>query len=64
MVASVQVGLLMRSSKQYVLDQKSTKKRYNILNQWVDIADADLRRLFKVYTTTINLENRSGLAIQ
>lgn len=64
MVTSVQVGLLMRSSNKNVLDQVSTKTRYNILNQWVTIADDDLSRLFRVYTTTINLENRNGFAIE
>jgi type IV pilus assembly protein PilW len=58
MVTSVQVGLLMRSSNQYVLDQVSTKTRYNLLNTNVDIAAKDLRRLFRIYTTTINLENK------
>jgi len=58
MVTSIQVGLLMRSDNQYVLDKASTKTRYNVLNQNVNIAVADRRRLFRVYTTTINLENR------
>jgi len=58
MVTSVQVGLLMRSSNQYVLDKPSTKTRYNLLKQNIDIHDRDKRRLFRVYTTTINLENR------
>lgn len=57
LVRSVQVGLLLRSSQQYVLDQKSTKTQYSVLNSKVNIADSDLRRLFRVYTTTINLEN-------
>ncbi len=57
MVTSVQVGLLMRSSNQYVLDQVSTKTQYNLLKTNVDIATKDLRRLFRVYTTSINLEN-------
>ena len=58
MVTSVQVGLLMRSSKQYVLDKDATKTRYNLLKENIDIHDRDKRRLFRVYTTTINLENR------
>ncbi len=57
MVTSVQVGLLMRSAHQYLLDAPSTKNIYNLLKQPVNIADADLRRLFRIYTTTINLEN-------
>ena len=48
----------MRSSRQYVLDQVGTKTRYNLLNTNVDIAAKDLQRLFRVYTTTINLENK------
>ncbi len=63
MVSSVQVGLLMRSSRQNVLDQPSTKTRYNLLKQNVDISSADLRRLFRVYTTTINLENKNNGAL-
>lgn len=57
-VASVQVGLLMRSSQQYVLDTVATKTRYNLLKTNIDIHARDSRRLFRVYTTTINLENR------
>ncbi len=63
MVSSVQVGLLMRSSRQNVLDQPSTKTRYNLLKQNVDISSTDLRRLFRVYTTTINLENQNNGAL-
>lgn len=58
-VTSVQVGVLMRSSRQNVLDQASTKTSYNLLETPINIAAGDLRRLFKVYTTTINLENVS-----
>lgn len=57
MVVSVQVGLLMRSSNQNVLDAPSDKTQYNLLKTRVNIANKDLRRLFRVYTTTINLEN-------
>ena len=63
MVVSVQVGLLMRSSHQYVLGSDSSKTRYNILNQNVSIAQADRRRLFRVYTTTINIRNRQTDAL-
>ena len=59
LVASVQVGLLMRSSNQFVLDEKSGKKTYYVLDRKVTIADSDLRRLFRIYTTTINLENQN-----
>ncbi len=63
MVASVRVGLLMRSSNPNVLDQPSTKKRYNLLKTNINIANADLKRLFRVYTTTINLENKNTGAL-
>lgn len=63
MVTSVQVGLLMRSSNKYVLDAPSTKTRYNLLKTNVDIASDDLQRLFRVYTTTINLENKNTGAL-
>ena len=57
LVTSVQVGLLMRSSQQYLLKTPSTKKEYYLLKRKVEISSSDLRRLFRVYTTTINLEN-------
>ena len=57
MVTSVQVGLLMRSSQQYLLPEPSTKKEYHLLKRIVKIDDKDLRRIFRVYTTTINIEN-------
>jgi len=63
MVVSVQVGLLMRSSNEFVLDKPSTKTRYNVLNRNINIAVRDRRRLFRVYTTTINLENRNVEAL-
>ncbi len=63
MVVSVQVGLLMRSSNNSVLDVASSKLKYNILNQNVLINAADSRRLFRVYTTTINIQNRQTDAL-
>lgn len=63
MVVSVQVGLLMRSSNQYVLDAPSTKLTYNILNYDANIDASDSRRLFRVYTTTINIENQNTGAL-
>ena len=36
-----------------------SKDEYYILKTIIEIADEDLKRLFKVYTTTINLENVS-----
>lgn len=58
-VVSVQVGLLMQSSNQYVLDENSTKTTYSVLDEDITIDSADLKRLFRIYTTTINMENRN-----
>ena len=63
MVTSVQVGVLMRSSQQYLLKAPSSKDEYYLLKTKIEIADEDLKRLFKVYTTTINLENVSTGAL-
>ena len=63
MVTSVQVGVLMRSSQQYLLKAPSEKTQYNLLKTKITIAEQDLKRLFKVYTTTINLENVSNGAL-
>lgn len=63
MVNSVQVGLLMRSPSQLVLDVASTKNTYKLLGGNVDIATTDLRRLFRIYTNTINLENKNKGAL-
>ena len=63
MVTSVQVGLLMRSSQQYLLKTPSAKTEYYLLKNKIVIAGQDLKRLFKVYTTTINLENVSNGAL-
>ena len=57
MVTSVQVGLLVRSAAPNLLKTPSTKKKYYPLKAEITIADADLSRLFKVYTTTVYLEN-------
>jgi len=56
-VTSVQVALLMRSSQDNILKADSDKTFYSLLDERVAISNADLRRLFRVYTTTINLEN-------
>ncbi len=56
-VRSVQVALLMRSSQDFILDEYSSKTFYSLLDTRVDIDSSDLKRLFRVYTTTINLEN-------
>ncbi len=55
-VRSVQVALLMRS-EQNILKKDSTKTFYSLLDTKVDIVAADRKRLFRVYTNTINLEN-------
>lgn len=55
-VRSVQVALLIRS-EQNILKKDSTKTFYSLLDTKVDIVAADRKRLFRVYTTTINLEN-------
>ncbi|MGK0270427.1 MAG: type IV pilus assembly protein PilW [Cocleimonas sp.] len=56
-VRSVQVALLMRSAELNLLDADSSKRFYSLLDRRVRIKAVDRRRLFRVYTTTINLEN-------
>ncbi len=56
LVRSVQIALLVRSSTE-VLKTPSDKIWYTLLDVRRRIATSDLRRLFRVYTTTINLEN-------
>ncbi len=56
-VISVRVGLLIRSSNKNLLKKPSTKERYILLDRSVEVSD--LQRLYKVYTTTINLPNRT-----
>ncbi len=58
LVNSVQVGLLMRSSKE-ILKEDSDKTSYVLLDESINIPSSDRRRLFRVYTTTINLENKN-----
>lgn len=55
MVTSVRVGLLLRSSNQNVLDEDAIKVIYQVLDQAITVTD--LKRLYRVYSTTINLEN-------
>lgn len=57
-VNSVQVGLLMRSSKK-VLNDDSDKTRYVLLDRSINIPSDERRHLFRVYTTSINLENKN-----
>ncbi len=61
-VTSVQVAILMRSSTN-ILTENSDKTKYNLLDKEITIPDNRLRRLFRVYTTTINLENRNKGAL-
>jgi len=61
-VTSVQVAILMRSSSN-ILKEPSDKTTYNLLDEKITIKSDDLRRLFRVYTTTINLENRNKGAL-
>lgn len=63
LVTSVQVGLLMRSSHQYVLKTDSSKIAHTLLNKQVEITSDQRRRLYRIYTTTINLENRNKGAL-
>ena len=61
-VTSVQVAILIRSSTN-ILKEDSDKASYNLLDKKVTIPSGKLRRLFRVYTTTINLENRNKGAL-
>ena len=61
-ITSVQVALLMRSSSN-ILKEPSDKTSYNLLDAKINIKSEDLRRLFRVYTSTINLENRNKGAL-
>ena len=61
-VTSVQVALLMRSSSN-ILKEPSDKTSYNLLDENIKIKSDDLRRLYRVYTSTINLENRNKGAL-
>lgn len=61
LVTSVQVGLLMRSSNEHLLKSDSDKEKYVLLDRKVKIKDK--RRLYRIYTTTINLPNRDKGAL-
>lgn len=58
LVNSVQVGLLMRSSKK-VLKEDSDKFKYVLLDRNINIPSGQRRHLFRVYTASINLENKN-----
>ncbi len=61
-VTSVRVGLLMRSDSDSVLKKASTKTNYILLDRNVSVSD--MHRLYRAYTTTINLPNRNrGLVL-
>ena len=56
LVNSVQIALLMRSEGQYVLDQAG-QASYRLLDRTIPISSDQRRRLYRIYTTTVNLEN-------
>ncbi len=56
LVNSVQIGLLMRSEQQEVLDA-SGPASYKLLDETISISAAQRKRLYRIYTTTVNLEN-------
>jgi len=58
LVTSVQIALLVRSANN-ILQQASDQTQYTLLDNSVTINDADRRRLFRVYTTTIHLANQN-----
>ena len=62
LVNSVQVGLLVQSSQKNILKKDNEKIRYMVLGRKIKITDK--RRLYRVYTTTINLKNKSDRIIQ
>ena len=57
-VTSVQIALLLRSSRD-ILSENNSKTQYTLLDKDWDVATSDLKRLFKVYTTTIHLANQN-----
>ncbi len=64
LVTSVQIALLIRSQSN-ILKVNSDQTEYTLLDDTVTIDSADLRRLFRVYTTTIHLSNQNkGALIQ
>jgi len=57
LVNSIQIALLMRSEEKNVLPKRSAKLRYRLLNRYIYIRGHERRRMYKVYTTTVNVEN-------
>ncbi len=60
LVTSVQVGLLVRSSQKNIL-KSDGKEKYILLDRKVVVTER--RRLYRAYTTTINLPNRNAGAL-
>jgi len=56
LVKSVQVGLLVRSSEKYLLKEDGPDK-FIVLDKKITISESERRRMYRVYTTTINLPN-------
>jgi len=56
LVNSVQIGLLMQSEKQNVLAEPG-QASYRLLNKSIVINSAQRRRIYRIYTTTVNIEN-------
>ncbi len=60
-VVSVRVGLLMQSAEKNLVDATSQKTHYILLNEKIEVTN--LTRLYRVYTTTINLPNKNTGAL-
>ncbi len=56
LVNSVQIGLLMQSKQQNVLPE-SGPASYKLLDETISISATQRKRLYRIYTTTVNLEN-------
>ena len=57
LVRSVQVALLMQSSRTNVLMDPSSTTKYLLLDRTITIPRDELHRLYRVYSTTIRLGN-------
>jgi len=57
LVNSVQTALLMESAEESVFDNSSAQSQYRLLDTTVNIPSDQRRRLYRVYTMTINLPN-------
>ena len=57
LVNSVQIGLLMQSSDSYILDVDSSTISYILLDEKINIPANQRRHLYRMYNTTVNLEN-------